>query len=316
MGFEAGSSCARAGKWPATNGRFRESPPDDLETILVVLGVGSLGAAAASANPEVALLKVFKGLIPGGGVADKIIGFAMVWTALIAMALLIAGVLHAYILPLMPFILFTFAVMDMLVMTICGVIAAPVWAMMHINLEGEEMFKGRHGAGYMVCFNILLRPVLTLFGLFLSMHLFEAMIWLLSVTIYPALGTATAGHFFGVIGTITYVILITVLNYQVAVRSFHLIIQVPQRVSSWFGASADGDGGEQHSTKALGLVVSSAEKGLNTMQGAGKGAGAAGAAAGGAALPGKAIAKGAGKVGGAVSEAALATGSKGRGGTD
>lgn len=244
--------------------------------ILTVLGVGSLGATVAAANPEAALLKATLGkFVPGAESLKTALSFVVMWTAMIALALLIAGIVHAYILPLMPFILYTFAIMDMLVTVICGVIAAPVWAMMHINLEGEEMFKGKHGAGYMACFNILLGPVLTLFGLFFSVHLFEAMVWLLSMTLYPAMGAATAGHFFGVIGTLTYIIVITVLNYQMATRSFHLITQVPKRVSGWFGASPDGDNGEHHASGALGLVTSHTKQGLSTAQGASQGAAAA-----------------------------------------
>ena len=281
-------------------------------TIMVALGAGAIFGGAASLSPSALALKFGKSLIPGG-MLDKITGFAVVFAGLIAFALLVAGIMHSFILPLMPFMLFTFAVMDMLVMVVCGVIAAPVWALLHITFEGEEMFKGRHGEGYMINFNLLLRPSLTLFGLFFSMHLYEAMIWLLSVTIYPAMASATSGHFFGLVGTIVYVVVIAVLNYQMAIRSFHLITQVPSRVSRWFGASPDGDGGESHSSNTLGMVVGHTEKGMGAVQGAVRGA-AAKAPASAAGAPNAAISQTAGRVGDAVKGAATATASNVRGG--
>lgn len=280
------------------------------ESILVVLGAGALLGAAAAASPEGALMKMASGLIPAGGIGEKVVGFAAVFAGLVALALLAAGLLHAYVLPLMPFMLFTFAIMDLLIMVVCGVIAAPIWALMHVTFEGEELLKGRHGEGYMINFNLLLRPGLTLFGLFFSMHVFEAMVWLLSVTLYPAMASATSGHFFGPIGTITYVIIISVLNYQIAVRSFHLITQVPNRVTRWFGASADGDGGEQHASNTMGLVLSHSERGIQSAANAAKGAGGAAASAAGAALPGGAVAQGAGKAAGALAQAGNAAGGK------
>ena len=279
------------------------------ETILVALGAGAIFGGAAGLTPSGLAVKFGKSLIPGGAI-DKIAGFAVVFAGLIAVALLVAGIMHAYILPLLPFLLFTFAVMDLLVMVVCGVIAAPIWALFHITFEGEELFKGRHGEGYMINFNLLLRPGLTLFGLFFSIHVFEAMIWLLSVTIYPAMASATSGHFFGLIGTLVYVVVIAVLNYQVAIRSFHLITQVPSRVARWFGASPDGDGGEEHSRSAMGLVMSHSKSGIDTAANAARGAGGQTMAAAGAAIPGGAVAQGAGALAGQVARAGNAVGSR------
>lgn len=270
--------------------------------ILIALGAGAIFGGAAGLTPAGMAAKFGKELIPGGA-AEKITGFAIAFAGMLAVALLLAGIMHAFVLPLMPFMLFLFAVMDMVIMVICGVIAAPIWALLHVTFEGEELLKGKHGEGYMICFNLLLRPGLTLFGLFFSMHLFEAMIWLLSVTVYPAMGSAVSGHFFGLVGTLTYVVVISVLNYQIAIRSFHLITQVPSRVARWFGASPDGDGGEHHSSSALGMVVAHSERGLNAGAGAAKGAFARTASTTGAALPGGAIAQGAGAVGKQVAQA-------------
>ena len=282
-------------------------------TLMIALGAGAIFGGAGGLTPIGIAAKFGKTLLPGGPI-EKLSGFAIAFAGLLAVGLLLLGLMHAFILPLMPFLLFFFATMDMLVMVVCGVIAAPIWALLHVTFEGEELLKGKHGEGYMICFNLLLRPGLTLFGLFFSMKVFEAMIWLLSVTIYPAIASATSGHFMGFFGTLTYVVVIAVLNYQLAIRSFHLITEVPSRVARWFGASPDGDGGKEHSTHAMGMVISNSRQGLEAATGAARGALGRTASAAGAAQPVGAARAGLGAVAGQVAQAGKSAGGKELGG--
>lgn len=231
--------------------------------ILAALGVGGAliskvpvaGAAAEAASNFVGKL------MPSG--AEKLTGFAATFFGLIAVALLLAAVFHAYVLPMMPFIHFLYAVMGMLILVIEGVIAAPLWAFMHIRMDGAEFLDGPQKAGYGIVFNLLFRIPLTLFGLFFSILVFEAMVWFLSKTVYAAMASATTGNTVGLVGVITYVILISVLNYQLAIRSFNLISQVPDRVARWFGAQPDGDGEHHQAANAVGFVGTHTE---NTMK--------------------------------------------------
>ncbi|WP_431858747.1 DotA/TraY family protein [Azospirillum sp.] len=231
--------------------------------ILAALGIGGAlvsklpiaGAAAEAASNFVGKL------MPSG--AGKLTGFAATFFGLIAVGLLLAAVFHAFVLPMMPFIHFLYAVMGMLILVIEGVIAAPLWAFMHIRMDGAEFLDGPQKAGYGIVFNLLFRIPLTLFGLFFSILVFEAMVWFLSKTVYAAMASATTGNTVGLIGVITYVILISVLNYQLAIRSFNLISQVPDRVARWFGAQPDGDGEHHQAASAVGFVGTHTE---NTMK--------------------------------------------------
>lgn len=209
-------------------------------------------------------------LIPSG-IRQLSSGFTYFF-GLIAMGLLLVGIFHAFILPMLPYVYFFFAIMGLLILVVEGVIAAPIWAFMHIRMDGQEFMDGPQKAGYMIVFNLLFRIPLTLFGLFFSILVFEAMVWLLWATLVPAMVGGTADSTFGFLGLVTYFIMITVINYQIATRSFHMITQVPDRVARWFGAQADG-GDEHNSIRAVGaLIQQSTNQGLQAGSGAAKSA--------------------------------------------
>jgi conjugal transfer/type IV secretion protein DotA/TraY len=200
--------------------------------------------------------------------------FCIIWT------ILAAGVYDSLILPMIPFIHFTFATMGILIIVLEGVAAAPIWAFSHIKLNSQEegMTTQASKAGYTILFNLIFRIPLTLFGLFFSIQVFNAMVWLLSMTVYPAMAAATTDSLFGVVGTVAYIVLITILNYQVANRSFNLITQIPDRITRWFGANDHG-GSEHGEVNAAVAAISSgskqslhsAEKTAQGVQAAGKG---------------------------------------------
>lgn len=68
------------------------------------------------------------------------------------------------------------------------------------------------------------------------------------------------------------------LHYQVAMRTFSLIVQVPDRVSRWFGQGSEGMHEDDNTKQAAGLLVSKVETKAdrmgNTMGGAAGGRGA------------------------------------------
>ena len=86
-------------------------------------------------------------------------------------------------------------------------------------------------------------------GLFFSILIFNAVMWLMAQTIFPAMAAATAESRFGVISTVVMIVFISTLNYQIASRSFLLINQIPNRVTRWFGASDHSD--ESHHVNAI-----------------------------------------------------------------
>ena len=115
-----------------------------------------------------------------------------------------------------------------------------------------------------------MKTIITLLGLFFSILVFNAMMWLMAQTIFPAMAAATAESLFGVVSTVVMIVFISVLNYQIASRSFLLINQIPDRVTRWFGAADHSD--ESHHVNAIiGAVSGGASKAIEAGGGAYRG---------------------------------------------
>ena len=161
------------------------------------------------------------------------------------------GIMHAYLLPMLPYIQFLLFVMSMLILVVEGVIAAPIWAFMHIRLDGTELITNAQRAGYTLMFNIFLRAPLGMLGMLLSISVFNSTMLVRSVTFWPAVQAACAEGGTGIIGMLVMLVLMSYLHYQIAVRSFSLISAVPARVSKWFNANM-GDEGEHNQMQSIG----------------------------------------------------------------
>ena len=94
--------------------------------------------------------------------------------------LLAAGVSLAYYLPAVPFILWTMAVIGVVIQMIEAMFAIPLWAAAHAIPEGEGL-AGQHGKqGYMILLGVLARPALMVAGFFTA--------YLVMSTIGPLVG--------------------------------------------------------------------------------------------------------------------------------
>lgn len=184
---------------------------------------------------------------------------------LLALGLFAVGVIHAYVLPMIPFIQFTFFILGMLILAVEAVIAAPLWAFFHIRMDGNDFVDQVQKPGYMILFNMLLRIPLALMGLFFSILVFEAMMFFLNMTFYPAFRAASVGNVFGLIGIIVMLGMLTYLHYQIAVRSFQMVTQVPDRVSRWFGQGGENLGEDQETKQSTALVVGEVRTGVSGM---------------------------------------------------
>jgi len=239
---------------------------------MLVVGGAAAGAAigaagAAAAGPA----GVAAGGILGGatGAVLGVLGSALAPIGfLIKMALLAilgVGIVHAYVLPMIPYIMTTFAVTGMMILTVEAMVAAPLWAWFHVRLDGQDFVDQVQKPGYMIAFNLVLRPTLIIFGLILSMGVFGASMWFINSTFLMTALTGVAGHTLGPIGILTFLVIMGYMHYQVAIRSFTLITQVPDRVTRWFGQGGENLGEEndaKHSSQFIVANVSSKFEGM------------------------------------------------------
>lgn len=199
--------------------------------------------------------------VMGGAGKGGVIGtFFLTVGVMILSSLFIAGITLAYVLPMIPYLVVTFFVMSMLILVAEAMVAAPLWAFFHVRMEGQEFVEQVQRPGYMISFNLLLRPSLMILGLIMSYLIHGAMAWFVWQTFKIAAKSATAGFSVGPVGAVVYLTMYAYLNYMIAVRCFNLATQVPDRVARWFngqGERTDEERMTQQASSAISSNVSS-----------------------------------------------------------
>lgn len=156
-----------------------------------------------------------------------------------------------YILPLMPFIYFIFAVGGWIKSIFEAIVAMPLWALAHVSRwDGEGIAGPGATNGYFLIFEIFLRPIMILFGLLISVSVFSALVIVLNdiftlvvsnVGGFDQEASTTAGlaglenMLRGPVDELFYSIIYTVTCYMIGLSSFKLIDQVPNEILRWAG---------------------------------------------------------------------------------
>jgi conjugal transfer/type IV secretion protein DotA/TraY len=125
---------------------------------------------------------------------------------LLAASLLGAGISLAYVLPMMPSLHWLFGVVRYFMQVSISVLGAPVWAIAHLELEGEGI-GNRAMKGYEILYDLLCRPIIMTAGLvvgFASMIVFGK---LFALTYAESIGNAMGGHFGGVTGLFAFTVI-------------------------------------------------------------------------------------------------------------
>lgn len=155
------------------------------------------------------------------------------------MALLVPGLIIAFVLPMIPMLMWTMGILGWLVLFCEAMVSVPLWAFAHVAFQGDGL-HGRGLRGYGILFNLLLRPSLMLFGLFLSYFCFAAISRLIFMTFSIASGFALSQGW--LVSNLLGVILLTamfVLAHTVAlIACFRMIALFPQHVPTWLGLDA------------------------------------------------------------------------------
>jgi conjugal transfer/type IV secretion protein DotA/TraY len=198
-------------------------------------------------------LDALQGLVTATSIGSIFEMVAKIVMAL-TMPMILVGVTLSYILPMMPFLLWFGAVLGWLVMCIEALLAAPMWAIMHLSPHGDDMV-GTGSQGYRLVLSLMLRPVLMIFGLIASFVIIQVVGQLLAEIFSGvfALGQVDSNIFIKIIG----LLIISPLMYAVAMfvlikKSFSMIHVIPDEMMNWFGGGgpqlgnfANTVGGEQ-----------------------------------------------------------------------
>jgi len=155
------------------------------------------------------------------------------------MALLIPGLVIAFVLPMIPMLMWTMGILGWLILFCEAMVSVPLWAFAHMAFQGDGL-HGRGLRGYGILFNLLLRPTLMLFGLFLSYFCFAAISRLIFMTFSVASGFALSAGWLvsNLLGVVVMLAMFVLLHTVALIACFRMIALFPQHVPTWLGLEA------------------------------------------------------------------------------
>jgi conjugal transfer/type IV secretion protein DotA/TraY len=185
---------------------------------------------------------------------------------------LTVGLILSYVLPMMPFFLWFGATLGWIVMCIEAILAAPMWAVMHLSPHGDDLV-GTGSQGYKLVLSLMLRPVLMIFGLIASFVIIQVVGQMLSEIFAGAFAAAQSDSFI-LVKFFGYIVVMPALYawtmFVLIKKSFSMIHVIPEEMLKWFGGASSpqlGDfantvGGEGQGAMAGAAIMATQARGL------------------------------------------------------
>ena len=166
--------------------------------------------------------------------------------------LFVSGATMSFYLPMMPYILWLGVVFGWAVLLVEAVVAAPLWAVVHLAPDADGVV-GRGGQGYMLVLSLTLRPVLMIIGLVCAIALMRPVGFLLNSTFGGAFSVATQGTagLLGVLKAVAGCVIYAGVMVSLAHRVFALIHVIPDRMLRWIGGGGNELGQEATATEGM-----------------------------------------------------------------
>jgi conjugal transfer/type IV secretion protein DotA/TraY len=219
-----------------------------LGDLMVTVAVAAMGlaalAASGTASTAAAAFQILTLNFTGAGLtaaAHFLMTFLGTPIFALLLGLLIPGLTIAFVLPMIPWVMWMAGVMGWLILVCEAVIAVPLWMLAHMTMQGEGL-HGRASEGYALLFNVLFRPVLMLFGLFLGYFIFASISFLIRQTFGIAAGFVLEHGWIvtNVLGVVVLLSIFVMTHVVAAMMSFRMISLVPHHVPRLLGFHGGG----------------------------------------------------------------------------
>lgn len=188
---------------------------------------------------------------PGSYVVLAVLSILVPLYVTVSLALFISALVFGFYLPLIPYILFTFAAFGWGIMLVMGILVAPLMALLLIYPEGHD-WVGRAEQGVLLLVSIFIRPTLLVLGLIIAMLFSKVAIDLINAgfdTIITDLGL-TSG-FTGPLAVIAFMIIYTSILFIIIQQVFTTcIVKLPEQVERLLGFQGAGAGVEMAASAA------------------------------------------------------------------
>ena len=152
--------------------------------------------------------------------------------------MMVPGVIIAYVLPMIPYVMWMAGVAGWIVLVCEAMFAVPLWMLAHMTVGGDGL-HGRAVEGWGLLFNVMFRPSLMLIGLFLSFFVFNCMSRLITQSFSIAAGFVLDNGYIVTnwIGAIVLCNIFVMLQVTTALTAFRMIALIPHHLPRLIGFS-------------------------------------------------------------------------------
>ena len=173
---------------------------------------------------------------------------------IVTVALFFFGAVLSIYVPLAPFVVWFGAIINWLVVVGEAVVAAPLWAMIHLAGEGDG-FGHKTGHGYIFLLNCMVRPILMVIGFFLGGAIVVVGGKVLNELFMVAVANTQFDSFTGIVCIIGFIIIYVLVFINMIHSCFNLILIVPDQVINWVGGHAAPNIGRDENDKARSTFI-------------------------------------------------------------
>lgn len=200
------------------------------------------------------LFKIANGLIfMNAVVSEDMQAVLRMFTFIFGPMLFALGFTLNYIMPMMPFMIWLGCFLGWLILCVEAILAAPIWAVMHLSMSGDDMV-GTGAQGYKLVLSLMLRPALMIFGFIAALTIMQVLGQFVNMVYADIflMAQQTAGVTSILISALAFPALYLGCMWVIIIKSMEIVHKIPDQLLQWFGGggsqlaqSADSVGGLQ-----------------------------------------------------------------------
>lgn len=186
------------------------------------------------------------GLVPASAVAGGVIAginTSLKFIMAPITALLIVGFTCAYLIPMVPFIMWLGCIGGWVIQCVIAIIVAPLWAIMHLHPNGDDA-TGRGGNGYSMLMGLILRPALLVFGFIASIAISSVLGEFINKIYFQvfAFSGANVNGWLAFITMLAGTTIYAVIMFSFIKKTHSIMHVIPDEILKWIGGGSDALG--------------------------------------------------------------------------